>query len=81
MGSVLTVIELYLVVVALDVLLGWVQPSAEQMPRRVTHGLTEPVQSVLRAAIKPAWTGGLDVSPLLVVAILGVVRVWLLASF
>jgi uncharacterized protein YggT (Ycf19 family) len=69
-------IQLYLVVVVVDVVLAWLQPPGS-MPRRLTHALTEPPQAVLRAVLRPAWTGGWDVSPAVVVVALGAVRVWL----
>lgn len=69
------VIKLYLVVVALDILLAWVQPEPSRWPRRLTHVLTEPPQVLLRKLIRPSWTGGWDLSSLLLIAILGLVRV------
>ncbi len=69
------VVKLYLVVLTLDVLLGWIQPDPGRMPRRVTHALTEPPQRVLRALFPARLSGGWDLSPLLLMALLGGVRV------
>jgi uncharacterized protein YggT (Ycf19 family) len=81
MESILLALELYLLVIAVDVMLGWVQPDPSRWPRRATHVLTEPFQIPLRKVLVPKWTGGLDVSPLVLVAFLGGARVWLLAWF
>lgn len=79
--GVILVIELYLLVVTIDVLLGWVQPDPLRWPRRATDRLTEPILAPLRAVVPAGRTGGLDISPLIVVAIFGGVRVWLLSWF
>ena len=79
MREAVLVIELYLVVVALDVLLAWVQTDPTRWPRRGTHLLTEPLQAPLRRLVPPARLDGWDVSPGLVVALLAAVRVWLLS--
>lgn len=68
-------VKIYLVVVVVDLLLAWVQTDARRMPRRVTHALTEPPQRLLRALLPARRTGGWDLSPLLLIALLGVVRV------
>lgn len=70
------VIELYLLITLVDVLLAWVTPDPRRWPRRVTHLLTEPVQALLRPVISWLPAGGWDLSPLLVVGLLGSARVW-----
>lgn len=79
METLLLIIALYLLVVTLDVLVGWVQPDPARMPRRVLHALTEPLQAPLRALLPAARTGGLDLSPLVLIGALGLVRLWLLS--
>lgn len=69
------VLKIYLVVVALDLGLGWVQPDPARPPRRLTHALTEPPQRLLRKLIPARWTGGWDLSPLILIVLLGVFRV------
>jgi len=59
--------EIYAFVVALDVLLAWVQEDPSQWPRRLTHMLTEPVLVVVRrlsAGVQPA---GWDLSPIVLI--------------
>ena len=80
MHAAILAIELYLVVIAVDVLIAWVQEDPQRWPRRLTHALTEPVQLPLRALLKKVRPKGLDWSPLVVVAVLGVVRVILVRS-
>ena len=78
--AVILTIELYLVVIAVDVLIAWVQEDPRRWPRRLTHALTEPLQVPLRAVLKKVRPDGLDWSPLVVVALLGVLRVILVRS-
>lgn len=80
MHAAILAIELYLVIIAVDVLIAWVQEDPHRWPRRLTHALTEPVQKPLRSVLMRLRPGGLDVSPLIVVALLGVVRVFLVRS-
>ena len=78
MNAVLLTIQLYLLLLAVDVGLGWVQPDPTRWPRRGTHLLTEPPQALVRRLIRPSWTGGWDLSPLWLIGALGVLRVWLI---
>lgn len=80
MHAAILAIELYLVVIAVDVLIAWVQEDPRRWPRRLTHALTEPVQVPLRALVNKVRPNGLDWSPMLVVALLGVLRVMLVRS-
>ena len=70
-------VKLYLVIVAMDVLLAWVQPDPRRLPRVVFHRLTEPIQRPLRRACR---LRGWDLSPLVVIGLLGVVRVFLVQA-
>lgn len=78
MGAVVLAIQLYIVLIVVDVLLGWVQLDPRRPPRRWTHLLTEPPQAMLRAMIPPLASRGLDWSPIVLVVLLGALRVWLL---
>ena len=70
-------ITIYLVVVVVDVLLAWVQTDWHRWPRRLTHLLTEAPQAAIRRLLRPLPTGGWDLSPLVIVGALGIIRVWL----
>ena len=78
MSALILIIQLYLLLTVVDVFLGWVQTDTARLPRRITHLLTEPPQALARRLLSPRWTGGLDLSPLLVIGALGVLRVWLI---
>lgn len=69
---VVLAVQLYLVVVALDVLVAWVQPDPTRWPRRLLHLLTEPPQRLLRPVSS---VGGWDLSPLVLILLLGALRV------
>jgi uncharacterized protein YggT (Ycf19 family) len=73
-------IEIYLVITALDLLLAWVQPEPTSWPRRFTHLLTEPLQAGIRVLMRRVPTGGWDLSPLVVVFLLGLIRVILVRA-
>lgn len=67
-------LKVYLVIVGVDVLLAWVQP-VERVPRRITHVVTEPVQEGIRRVFPAVEVGDWDLSPLIMVAILTLLRV------
>lgn len=71
-------LALYADLTILDVLLAWVQPDPRTWPRRATHLLTEPPQALLRRILPAARTGGWDLSPLGVLALCGLLRLWFL---
>lgn len=76
-AAVLT-IEIYLLITVIDVMLAWVQPEPERWPRRATHVLTEPPQRWVRRLLPARLTGGWDLSPVVVIILLGALRVGLL---
>jgi YggT family protein len=67
-------LELYLLIVFLDVILAWVQPTTDVLPRRLTHLLTEPPQALVRRAVPTV--AGWDLSPVVVIGLLGLLRLW-----
>ena len=66
--------ELASLVVALDVVLGWVQEDPTRWPRRFTHALTEPVLRPIRVISGGLPTGNWDISPLLLIVGLTAVK-------
>ncbi len=50
MHAAILAIELYLLLVVVDVLLAWIQEDPTRVPRRFTHLLTEPFQRPIRSA-------------------------------
>jgi uncharacterized protein YggT (Ycf19 family) len=63
-------------VVVLDVLLAWVQEDPKQWPRRATHWMTEPALRPLRRFNRWLPIGDLDLSPVLLVAMLTATKVF-----
>jgi len=62
-------------VVALDVVLAWVQEDPNRWPRRATHVLTEPALRPLRRFNSRLPVGDVDVSPLLLIGVLTAIKV------
>jgi YggT family protein len=62
--------------ILIDAILSWVMP-AEKFPRSVTNQITEPLYAPIRALLKPERTGGVDLSPLLVLLVLYVMETML----
>ena len=63
---------LYWLIIA-DAVLSWIMP-AEKFPRSLTTQITQPLYAPFRALLKPDRTGGLDLSPLLVLFLLWLVQ-------
>lgn len=56
--------------ILIDAILSWVMPDADRFPRNITTQITEPLYAPIRAILKPERTGGIDLSPLIVLLIL-----------
>jgi YggT family protein len=72
-------IDLYTVVVLATVILSWIRLSPGNPLGQFLHRLTEPVLAPARRVIPPL--GGLDISPMLVLIALQVIRSLLIQSF
>ena len=71
-------IELLILSVVFDVFLSWVQTDVDHWPRRFTHLLTLPIRHPVRKVLDRLPVHGWDFSPLVIVAVLTVLRVWLI---
>jgi YggT family protein len=49
-----------------DAVLSWFQPR-DAMPRKLTSAVTEPLYAPIRKVLDPSRTGGLDLSPMVVI--------------
>jgi uncharacterized protein YggT (Ycf19 family) len=58
-----------------DALFSWVF-EPQQFPRSITKPLLDPIYEPLRAALKP-FTGPIDLSPLLLLAVLFAIQIWI----
>lgn len=52
-----------------DAILSWAQ-TTDQMPRKLTSQITEQIYKPIHSIIPPKMTGGLDLSPILVIVVL-----------
>lgn len=77
MALAIRLVELLILLVAVDLLLGIVQAEPRRWPRRLTHFLTEPPQALLRRVLPRVGAGQWDLSPLVVIGALGMLRLWL----
>ena len=66
--------ELYAFIVALDVVLAWVQEDPLRWPRRFTHMLTEPALVWVRRGMAGWQPGGWDVSPVVLIVALTCIK-------
>ncbi|MCK6503345.1 YggT family protein [Myxococcota bacterium] len=71
-GVLVLALELAMLLVVVDLLVGWVQPETDRWPRRPLHALTEPVLRPLR---RVSQARGWDWSPLVLILLLGALRV------
>jgi len=55
-----------------DAILSWIQ-SPNQMPRKLTSQVTEMMYKPIHSVISPKMTGGIDLSPILVIVVLQIV--------
>lgn len=78
MEIVLLILRIVTWVIIADAILSWIQPDPRSMPRRLTVQLTDPIYRPIRKVLDPSKTGGLDLSPLVVIAVLYVIRVLIL---
>lgn len=66
MGIVLMILQAIIWLIVGDAILSWVQ-SPEQLPRKITSQITGVLYAPIHAVIKPSMTGGLDLSPIIVI--------------
>jgi uncharacterized protein YggT (Ycf19 family) len=71
----LKVVSALRVLVIADAVLSWVMP-ADRPPRSFTKALLDPVYAPARRALRPL-TGSVDLTPLLALALLFAVQLWL----
>jgi YggT family protein len=57
------------ILIIVDAVLSWMMP-AERFPRSLTTQITAPLYAPVRAILKPEKTGGLDLSPLLILLLI-----------
>jgi YggT family protein len=64
-------------VIIIAVLISWVSPDPRNPIVRFLWGMTEPLFRPFRRLVPPSRTGGIDISPLFVLAIIYMLRVFI----
>lgn len=72
MALIATLIDLYSFVIIAAVIVSWIRLDPRHPVAAVVYGLTEPVLAPIRRALPPM--GGLDLSPMVLLITLQVVR-------
>jgi YggT family protein len=70
----ITLLQVLEYIIIADALLSWVVPSSEQFPRSVTSQIADPLCAPFRKLLGPERTGGFDLSPLLALIVLRLMR-------
>lgn len=76
----LTLLGLYTWVIIIRALISWVSPDPRNPIVIILHRLTEPVLRPLRRLLPPHKTGNIDVSPILAILLIQLVRHTILYS-
>jgi YggT family protein len=70
----ISVLDIYALVIIVAALISWVSPDPHNPIVRLLYRLTEPVFRPLRRLVPPGKLGGLDLSPLIALLLLQLVR-------
>lgn len=60
-------------IIIIDAVLSWIMPP-DRFPRDVTSQLTAPLYAPIRAVVDPQKMGGLDLSPIILLVLISVIR-------
>jgi YggT family protein len=77
----LTVLNIYTWVIIIRALISWVSPDPYNPVVRFLGQITEPLLKPLRKLVPPRMTGGIDVSPILAILLIQLVRHTIIYSF
>ena len=77
----LTLLSLYTWVIIIRALISWVSPDPRNPIVQLLARLTEPVLKPLRGLVPPRMTGNIDVSPILAILLIQLVRYTIIYSF
>lgn len=73
LGLVLQLLNIYGWIVVAAALITWVSPDPRNPVVQFLHKVTEPVLAPCRRLLPPSKTGGLDISPMIVLIIIWIV--------
>lgn len=71
---------LYTWVIIIRAVMSWMSPNPNNPIAKALYAVTEPVLKPLRALVPPARLGGLDISPILAIVLIQLVRYLLLGA-
>ena len=77
----LTLLSLYTWVIIIRALISWVSPDPRNPIVQILSKLTEPVLGPLRRLLPPHKTGNIDLSPILAILLIQLVRYTIIYSF
>lgn len=78
---VLTLLSLYTWVIIIRALISWVSPDPRNPIVQLLAKITEPVLGPLRRLVPPRMTGNIDVSPILAILLIQLIRYTIIYSF
>jgi YggT family protein len=73
------ILNIYFWIVVISALLTWIEPNPYNPIVRFIYGATEPVFGFVREHL-PVFFGGIDFSPMVVIAAIWFVQMWLLPT-
>ena len=73
---VIRAVELVMLLVVVDLGLAWVQTDIQRWPRRLTYLAMTPLRVPTQWLLRWVPTGSWDISPVVIVALLTLLRVW-----
>jgi uncharacterized protein YggT (Ycf19 family) len=66
MKIVLRILDGFIYLIFADVILSWLMPDKNQVPRSYVVKITEPLYAPIRELLSPVQSGRIDLSPLVV---------------
>lgn len=72
-------LHLYTWVIIIRAVVSWMNPDPRHPAVRLLHQITEPVLAPLRHLVRPQALGGLDLSPVLAIVVIQLIRYALLS--
>jgi len=81
MRLLVALLDLYTWVIIIRALLSWVSPDPRNPLVQLLVRLTEPVLGPLRSLVPPRLLRGIDVSPLIAILLVQVIRRFLITTF
>jgi YggT family protein len=77
----LTLLNIYMWVIIIRALISWVNPDPYNPIVQILVRITEPVLRPLRRLVPPRKLGGLDISPIIAILLIQLIRQTLIYSF